>query len=177
MLRSMPAYAIHNCKHNRMQPLLALSYISCPCLLAHGTVYMLAAWQLPPSELLLSCRWQSPLFYLSAAVTLYGNTTPAMRASPFVPVTELMLRGRVRMSMMCGVCTHGTRKCVPSPTTSGRIPLNLSKMTARSPPSTAVQQQATTGSKTQQPASITVSQLLWTDSGPVDCRDTRQGPC
>jgi hypothetical protein len=71
--------------------------------------------------------------------------------APFVPVTELMLRGRVRMSMMWGVCTQGMRKCVPSPTTSGKIPLNLSKITARSPPSTAAaQQQITPDSRTQQ---------------------------
>lgn len=56
---------------------------------------------------------------------------------PFVPVTELMLRGLVRMSMMFGVCTHGIRKCVPSPTFSGRIPRKRSNITARSPPSTA----------------------------------------
>ena len=40
----------------------------------------------------------------------------AAKSLPFVPVTELMVRGRVRMSMMLGVWSHGTRKWVPSPT-------------------------------------------------------------
>lgn len=53
-----------------------------------------------------------------------------------VPVTELMLRGRVRMSMMLGVCTQGILKCVPSPTGSASTPRNLSNTMARSPPST-----------------------------------------
>jgi hypothetical protein len=56
---------------------------------------------------------------------------------PFVPVMELIDLGRVRMSMMFGVWTQGIRKWVPSPTGSARIPLNLSNIIARSPPSTA----------------------------------------
>lgn len=42
------------------------------------------------------------------------------------------------MSMMLGVCSHGTLKWVPSPTGSSSTPLILSYMIARSPPSTAV---------------------------------------
>ncbi len=57
--------------------------------------------------------------------------------APLVPVTELIARGLVLMSKMLGVCSNGTMKCVPSPTTSGSTPRNLSKTTARSPPSTA----------------------------------------
>jgi hypothetical protein len=57
---------------------------------------------------------------------------------PLVPVTELMVLGLVRISMTCGVCTQGILKWVPSPTGSGSTPLNRSKMTALSPPSTAV---------------------------------------
>lgn len=53
-----------------------------------------------------------------------------------VPVTELIERGRVRMSITCIVWTQGTRKCVPSPVTSGSTPRKRSKTTARSPPST-----------------------------------------
>lgn len=34
-----------------------------------------------------------------------------------VPVALEMLRGRMRTSKMCGVCSHGMRKCVPSPFT------------------------------------------------------------
>lgn len=54
-----------------------------------------------------------------------------------VPVTEEITRGLVRMSMICGVCTQGTIIQVPSSYTSSKIPLNLSNMTPRSPPSTA----------------------------------------
>jgi hypothetical protein len=56
---------------------------------------------------------------------------------PFVPVTELMERGRVRMSITFGVWNQGIRKCVPSPTGAGRMPDTRSYMMARSPPSTA----------------------------------------
>jgi hypothetical protein len=54
-----------------------------------------------------------------------------------VPVTEEMTRGLVRMSMICGDCTQGIIGQVPSSYTSSKIPLNLSNMTPRSPPSTA----------------------------------------
>lgn len=58
--------------------------------------------------------------------------------APLVPVTELMLRGRVRMSKMTAFCSHGTRKWVPSPDVSGSTPFSRSKSTACSPPSTAL---------------------------------------
>ena len=32
-----------------------------------------------------------------------------------VPVADEMLRGRMRTSKRCGVCSQGMRKCVPSP--------------------------------------------------------------
>ncbi len=54
-----------------------------------------------------------------------------------VPVTELMVRGRVRMSMMLGDCSHGMRRCEPSPIGSGSTPWIRSYMTQRSPASTA----------------------------------------
>lgn len=38
---------------------------------------------------------------------------------------------------MKGLCSHGIKKCVPSPAVSSSTPLNLSKSTACSPPSTA----------------------------------------
>jgi hypothetical protein len=78
---------------------------------------------------------QALAFYPTQNPSSTVHTTPC--CLPLVPVTELMVRGRVRMSMMWGVCTQGILKCVPSPVTSGRIPLKRSKITARSPPSTA----------------------------------------
>ena len=54
----------------------------------------------------------------------------------FVPVADEMLRGRIRTSNWCGVCTHGMRKCVPSPRTARCTPLRRSNITARKPPST-----------------------------------------
>ena len=56
---------------------------------------------------------------------------------PLVPVTELMVRGRVRMSMMFGDCSQGMRKWEPSLMGSGSTPCIRSYMTARSPASTA----------------------------------------
>jgi hypothetical protein len=57
--------------------------------------------------------------------------------APLVPVTELMLRGRVRMSKMTAFCSQGTRKCVPSEEVCGSTPFRRSNSTACSPPSTA----------------------------------------
>ena len=65
-----------------------------------------------------------------------------LSSAPFVPVTELMDRGRVLMSITLGDCSHGIRKCVPSPTDSGLTPDILSYMTALSPPSTTSAQGA-----------------------------------
>ena len=56
---------------------------------------------------------------------------------PFVPVTELMERGRVRMSYTTGSWRIGTKKWVPSGVERSSTPCRRSKMTARSPPSTA----------------------------------------
>ena len=55
---------------------------------------------------------------------------------PLLPVTTGIRRGLLRTLKMMGLCTQGIRKCVPSPTTLGRTPLNLSNITALSPPST-----------------------------------------
>ena len=63
--------------------------------------------------------------------------TSDLACLPLVPVTELIERGLVRMSMTAGFCNHGTRKCVPSVTALGSTPCILSYITARSPPSTA----------------------------------------
>lgn len=84
-------------------------------------------------------------WYLNTPVlasTTSGNMSLSLAGGllgtvPLVPVTELMDRGRVRISMTFGDCTHGMRKCVPSPIGCGSTPCNLSYMTARSPPSTA----------------------------------------
>mmetsp|Transcript_21178 Transcript_21178/g.35517 ORF Transcript_21178/g.35517 Transcript_21178/m.35517 type:complete len:210 (+) Transcript_21178:602-1231(+) len=54
----------------------------------------------------------------------------------FVPVTDEMERGRVRMSKMVGLCSHGIMICIPSPFDSSSTPWRRSKITARSPPST-----------------------------------------
>ena len=71
---------------------------------------------------------------------------------PLVPVTELIDLGRVLMSITCGVCTHGTLKCVPSPTLSGSIPRKRSKMMTLSPPSTAPKQASPGQLPLRQPA-------------------------
>jgi len=57
--------------------------------------------------------------------------------APLVPVTELMDRGLVLMSMTLGDWSQGTRKCVPSPLVFSSTPLILSNITTRSPPSTS----------------------------------------
>lgn len=54
----------------------------------------------------------------------------------FVPEMEENVWGFVRMSKMCGFCRIGIRKWVPSPTVWSMTPLNRSKITALSPPST-----------------------------------------
>mmetsp|Transcript_17084 Transcript_17084/g.24966 ORF Transcript_17084/g.24966 Transcript_17084/m.24966 type:complete len:208 (-) Transcript_17084:181-804(-) len=48
----------------------------------------------------------------------------------FVPVTEFITLGLALISRMWGSCMMGMRKCIPSPHESGRIPLNLSNITA-----------------------------------------------
>lgn len=53
-------------------------------------------------------------------------------------VVVLMFLGFVRTSKIIARCSHGTRKCVPSPDTAGKTPRYRSKMTARLPPSTAM---------------------------------------
>lgn len=53
-----------------------------------------------------------------------------------LPVTTGTFLGCERMSKMIGLCTHGIKKCVPSPTTPCLIPWKRSKITARWPPST-----------------------------------------
>lgn len=55
---------------------------------------------------------------------------------PLLPVVTGTFLGLVRISNMTGLWTHGIKKCVPSPITSGLTPWNLSKITARWPPST-----------------------------------------
>lgn len=55
---------------------------------------------------------------------------------PLLPVTTGTLRGCDLISKMIGLCTHGMKKCVPSPTTLFLIPENLSNITALCPPST-----------------------------------------
>ena len=55
---------------------------------------------------------------------------------PLLPVITGTRRGLLRMLNMIGRWTQGTRKCVPSPDTVGNTPLNRSKITALSPPST-----------------------------------------
>ena len=59
--------------------------------------------------------------------------------SPLVPVTELMERGLVLMSMTAGLCSQGILMWVPSPMASGSTPCILSYITALSPPSTAAE--------------------------------------
>ena len=54
----------------------------------------------------------------------------------FVPEIEENVWGFVRMSKMWGFCRIGIRKWVPSPTVWSITPLNRSKITALSPPST-----------------------------------------
>ena len=58
------------------------------------------------------------------------------RSGAFVPVADEMLRGRIRTSNWCGVCSHGMRKCVPSPAIVFFTPAKRSNITARWPPST-----------------------------------------
>ena len=55
---------------------------------------------------------------------------------PFVPVVDGTDRGRVRISKIMGLWSHGIMKWVPSPITSGLTPWKRSKITARWPPST-----------------------------------------
>ena len=100
-------------------------------------------WPLALREGIVLCK-QEPALSMrpqqnTRQLTLFDLTPRPLVgvALPFVPVTELIVRGRVRMSMTLGDCSQGTRKCVPSPTGAGNTPCIRSYMTARSPPSTA----------------------------------------
>lgn len=57
---------------------------------------------------------------------------------PLLPVTTGTFLGLDRISKMIGFCTQGIKKWVPSPTTNFLIPVNRSKITARWPPSTEI---------------------------------------
>ena len=59
---------------------------------------------------------------------------------PLLPVIVGTFLGRLRISNIIGLCTHGIRKCVPSPTTSGFTPRNRSNITALWPPSTTTKE-------------------------------------
>lgn len=149
--QSTPSVCSHHARSSQREP--ATSNVQLQS--KHGSVQTLKMLVSLPSsgfdrirsDMFTICRSaQSQDMFLVSAVS--GRPTdrgvqPAKehvesaRRSPLVPVTELMVRGRVRMSMRWGVWTHGILKCVPSPTGSASTPRNLSKMTARSPPSTA----------------------------------------
>lgn len=57
---------------------------------------------------------------------------------PLLPVIQGTFLGLDLISNMMGLCTHGIKKCVPSPTTWFLIPENLSNITALWPPSTKI---------------------------------------
>jgi hypothetical protein len=80
------------------------------------------------------------LFKISASLSSWGlNKILKVKLTYYmslVPVMELIILGRVLISMNLGAIISGILKCIPSPYTFYYRPFSLLKIKALSPPST-----------------------------------------